>query len=172
MWSLAWSPAFPKEGTAQAPSHSHSHGGQACSHDHGHGHEPLQLSASYLASASDDATVRVWKRIAEHKWECVLVLGGHERAVYSISWGRGRPPKVQAQSDSGKGEYLGWLASAGGDGKILIWELWVCSLCAWVGDVLLIIGTGTRICSSERSSDTSRTRGSSTTISQVDCVAG
>jgi WD40 repeat protein len=48
----------------------------------------------------------------------VLVLDGHERSVYSISWGRGNGKAV------GEGEeYLGWLASAGGDGTIRVWEV-------------------------------------------------
>jgi cytosolic iron-sulfur protein assembly protein CIAO1 len=45
------------------------------------------------------------------------VLGGHERSVYSISWGRG---KGKAGEDE---EYLGWLASVGGDGVIRVWEV-------------------------------------------------
>ncbi|KAF8962358.1 WD40-repeat-containing domain protein [Flammula alnicola] len=107
VWSLAWSPAF--------------------------GPDTHRTSASYLASASEDMTVRVWKRVAEHKWECVLVLGGHERSVYSVGWGRGVPPRSTGPAREGderdgdeteKGLYLGWLASAGSDGKVLIWELW------------------------------------------------
>ena len=74
---------------------------------------------SYLASSSDDKTVRIWRRVAEQKWESVLVLTGHERSIYSISWGRG-------PSDRKDKEWLGWLATAGGDGKVLVWELEVC----------------------------------------------
>ncbi|KAF8634809.1 hypothetical protein AX17_004062 [Amanita inopinata Kibby_2008] len=75
---------------------------------------PMQ---SYLASGSDDRTIRIWKRVGEHKWESVLVLGEHERSVYSISWGQGK-----GQASEGE-EYLGWLASAGGDGVIRVWEM-------------------------------------------------
>jgi WD40 repeat protein len=74
---------------------------------------------SYLASSSDDKTVRIWRRVAEHKWESVLILSGHERSIYSISWGRG----ASGRKDK---EWLGWLATVGGDGKILVWELEVC----------------------------------------------
>ncbi|KAF8198622.1 WD40-repeat-containing domain protein [Pholiota molesta] len=112
VWALAWSPAF--DSAEQCTSTTH---GSAAPHSHSH-----PVTASYLASASDDATVRIWKRIAEHKWECVLVLGGHERSVYSVSWGRG--VRRSAPEDTEKGTYLGWLASAGGDGKVLVWELW------------------------------------------------
>ncbi|KAJ3517507.1 hypothetical protein NLJ89_g455 [Agrocybe chaxingu] len=56
-------------------------------------------TGGYLASASDDKTVRIWRRVAEHKWD----------------WSKGK----QAESPHA----LGWLASAGGDGNVLIWEL-------------------------------------------------
>ena len=117
VWSLAWSPAFDSSSPCTGAGHE-----SAGAHSHSY-----PVTASYLASASDDTTVRIWKRIAEHKWECVLVLGGHARSVYSVSWGRGVPTKSTglAGEPDARGTYLGWLASSGGDGKIIIWELWV-----------------------------------------------
>jgi WD40 repeat protein len=99
VWSLAWSPAFPSRSD-----------------------DTTGRSHSYFASSSQDNTVRIWQRTALHKWESVLVLGGHERSVYSVSWGRGIHQPAGEKRDKG---YLGWLASASGDGSVLVWELWV-----------------------------------------------
>jgi hypothetical protein len=87
-------------------------------------------------SASDDKTVSMWKRVAQHKWAGVLVLTGNERAVYFVSLGKG------------KGS-LGWLDSAGGDLSVCVWELFVCFFFffqgEWDSDV---ITAGARGCSS------------------------
>jgi len=53
----------------------------------------------------------------KNRWECCAVLEGHERSVYSVSWGVGRSAEVEGR------KMLGWVASTGGDGKINIWEI-------------------------------------------------
>jgi WD40 repeat protein len=71
---------------------------------------------NYLISASDDLTLRVWKRTQEYKWDCIEVLEGqHERSIYSVSWGVGK--------STGKEGQLGWIASAAGDGQIVVWNI-------------------------------------------------
>jgi len=65
---------------------------------------------NYLASSSDDLTIRIWQRNGE-QWQTVKVIeGAHERSIYSVSWGAGRGD-------------LGWLASGAGDGKINVWKM-------------------------------------------------
>ncbi|EKM57050.1 uncharacterized protein PHACADRAFT_254576 [Phanerochaete carnosa HHB-10118-sp] len=77
----------------------------------------------YFASGSDDQTIRIWRRLpgqGELKFETVAILEGHDRSVYSISWTKA--PATNQSEEEGKNS-LGWLASTGGDGSILIWEI-------------------------------------------------
>lgn len=78
----------------------------------------------YLASASDDHMIRIWRRLpgGELKFETIAVLEGHGRSVYSISWTKA--PATVKSSVEGKNS-LGWLASTGGDGMIIIWNITV-----------------------------------------------
>jgi WD40 repeat protein len=50
----------------------------------------------------------------------VLVLQDHDRTVYSITWGPGKPGAMQGGCES-----LGWIASTGSDGRINVWAFGV-----------------------------------------------
>ena len=81
-------------------------------------------NGKYLASGSDDHTIRIWEitggQMSEMSGELVDVLEGHGKSpIFSISWSRGRP----AEGGLVREGFLGWLVSVGGDGSILVWEI-------------------------------------------------
>jgi WD40 repeat protein len=75
-------------------------------------------NGEYLASVSDDLTVRIWKRGGKgqrDRWAQILALEGeHTRTIYSVSWTKG--PEAQSKMS------LGLLATAGADGRINVWQ--------------------------------------------------
>lgn len=82
-------------------------------------------NGNYLASGSDDQTIRIWRRQpdqGELKFQCVAELKGHDRSVYSISWAKA-PAHVKTSSLSEGQRDMGWIASTGGDGTVIIWQM-------------------------------------------------
>lgn len=93
----------------------------------------------YLASASDDETVRIWRRLNEveagerglkvdgkmpgrpgEKWICVQVLKGWwQRTVYHVDWTDDGGEQRGGTSGS---RSLGRLAAGGGDGRICVFQ--------------------------------------------------
>ncbi|WVQ80100.1 hypothetical protein IAT38_002201 [Cryptococcus sp. DSM 104549] len=73
----------------------------------------------YLASGGDQGGIRIWARRGsqpDSPYEEVLHTAAHSRSVFSLSW---TPSPISDPSSSD----LGLLASAGGDGKIVVWRL-------------------------------------------------
>ena len=61
--------------------------------------------------------------MSELKGECISSLEGHKGSVYSISWTPGKPDSSRMEEDGN--EPLGYLASAGGDGNVIVWQITV-----------------------------------------------
>ncbi|WVR04866.1 hypothetical protein IAU60_001878 [Kwoniella sp. DSM 27419] len=73
----------------------------------------------YFASGGDSGGIRIWTRKGsqpDSPFEEALHTAAHSRAVFSMSW----TPSLRSTPDESD---LGLLASAGGDGKIIVWQL-------------------------------------------------
>nr|XP_019046821.1 WD40 repeat protein Ciao1 [Kwoniella bestiolae CBS 10118]OCF25751.1 WD40 repeat protein Ciao1 [Kwoniella bestiolae CBS 10118] len=73
----------------------------------------------YLASGGDLGGIRIWKRQGnqpDSTWTEVLHLAVHTRSIFSLAWSPSPSPSPEPTD-------LGLLASAGGDGKIVVFQL-------------------------------------------------
>ncbi|WVQ98354.1 hypothetical protein IAU59_005477 [Kwoniella sp. CBS 9459] len=87
----------------------------------------------FLASGGDTGGIRIWQRRGnqpDSPFEEILHQAAHSRSVFSLSWNPSPISPSSASSsitpgnsDSDSGTDLGLLASAGGDGKIIVWQL-------------------------------------------------
>ncbi|KWU44450.1 WD40 repeat-like protein [Rhodotorula sp. JG-1b] len=70
----------------------------------------------YLASAGDDLVIKLWERVSKWRWEeRGEIRDAHERTIYAIDWKAGGAPS----SEGG----LGRIVSAGGDGRIKVFQM-------------------------------------------------
>ncbi|WVF69487.1 hypothetical protein IAT40_004264 [Kwoniella sp. CBS 6097] len=75
----------------------------------------------YLASGGDTGGIRIWRRRGnqpDSPFEEILHTAAHSRSVFSLSWTPSPSPSASSNTSD-----LGLLASAGGDGKIIVWQL-------------------------------------------------
>jgi WD40 repeat protein len=97
----------------------------------GHGSTVWALAfaprGEHLASVSDDRTLRIWKRGgrgSRDRWaEVAKIDSAHERAIYSVAWTDA--PDVEEHEGC---RPLGWIATAGADGRINVYTASVSAL--------------------------------------------
>lgn len=80
----------------------------------------------WLASGGDNGGIRLWRRTGtqpDSAFKEILHTAAHSRSVFSLSWSAPYPSAESTSSTDSTD--LGMLASAGEDGKIIIWQLTV-----------------------------------------------